>query len=125
MRFRTGVSPLRIAAAPLPASSTRKGILLTRSLRAGLAAPAAAFLLLFCFADRASALLRERITTTTLTLPAALEPGTSAWHLWTMHTLGPRLYHEPLADGRTLLGWTDAAMNGHVSIVRTTVETTF
>jgi FlgD Ig-like domain len=73
----------------------------------------------------AHALLRERITTTSLTLPAALEPSVSSFHLWTQHVLGPRLYHEPLADGRTMVGWTDAAMNGHVSLVGSTVETTF
>ena len=77
------------------------------------------------FATPARALLRERVTTTTLTLPATLEPSVSSFHLWTQHTLGPRLYHEPLADGRTMVGWTDASMNGHVSIVSTTVQTAF
>jgi len=76
-------------------------------------------------APPAHALLKERIATTTLTLPAALEPSVSSFHLWTQYTLGPRLYHEPLADGRTMVGWTDASMNGHVSIVGTTVQTTF
>ncbi len=85
---------------------------------------AGAFLLL-ASAVPARAVLRERITTTAVTLPAALEPSVSSFHLWTQHTLGPRLYHEPLADSRTFVGWTDAAMNGHVSIVRTSVEATF
>jgi hypothetical protein len=71
----------------------------------------------------AHALLKERITTTTYTLPAALEPAVSSFHLWTKLTLGPRLYHEPMADGRTMVGWTDAAMNGHVSILGPTVQT--
>jgi hypothetical protein len=76
-------------------------------------------------ASPAHALLRERIATTSLTLPASLEPSIFSFHLWTQHVLGPRLYHEPLADGRTLVGWTDSAMNGHVSIVGSTVENTF
>jgi hypothetical protein len=96
---------------------------LTTSARArGLCLTAA---LSFFLAHPAHALLRERITTTTLTLPATLEPSVSSFHLWTQHTLGPRLYHEPMPDGRTMVGWTDAAMNGHVSIVSTTVQTTF
>ena len=104
--------------------SPRKGLLLSRSVLTGFVARSVALALLLAVAP-AHAVLRERVTTTTLNLPAALEPATSAWHLWTMYTLGPRLYHEPLADGRTMIGWTDAGMNGHVSIVRTTVETTF
>lgn len=124
MRIKTRDLPRTIAsrrAPPFLRAPPRKGILLSRSIRAGLAA----LLLLCSFAAPAHAVLRERITTTTLTLPAALEPAVSAWHLYTMLTLGPRLYHEPLADGRTMIGWTDSAMNGHVSIVRTSVETTF
>jgi hypothetical protein len=73
----------------------------------------------------AHAVLRERITTTSVTLPAALEPAVSSFHLWTMYTLGPRLYQAPRSDGRTLVGWTDAAMNGHVSILGTGIEKTF
>jgi len=73
----------------------------------------------------ARAVLRERITTTSVTLPAALEPATSSFHLWTMHTLGPRLYPAPRADGRTLVGWTDASMNGHVSVIASSLERTF
>src|SRR5262245_5119990 len=30
-----------------------------------------------------------------------------------------------MADGRTMVGWTDAAMNGHVSIIGTTLQTTY
>src|SRR5437867_5675253 len=94
------------------------------SSRAG-ALSQVAILLLAASATPAQALRKERITTPTLTLPAALEPAASSFHLWTSYTLGPRLYHEPMADGRTMIGWTDSAMNGHVSIVGTTVETTF
>lgn len=96
---------------------------MTRAFHARLLSATA--LLLLGVTPPAQALLRERITTTSVTLPAALEPSVSSFHLWTQHTLGPRLYHEPLADGRTLVGWTDAAMNGHVSIVGTAVQTTF
>lgn len=97
----------------MPASASARWLLLA-SLPIGIA-----------LSTPAHALLRERITTTTLTLPATLEPSASSFHLWNQHTLGPRLYHEPLPDGRTMVGWTDAAMNGHVSIVGTTVQTTF
>ena len=31
----------------------------------------------------------------------------------------PRLYQEPLNDGRTLVGWTDSNGNGHVSVLGT------
>jgi hypothetical protein len=96
----------------------------TRSPRAVFTA-AAILLLLVAATSPANALLRERITTTTVTLPAALEPSVSSFHLWTQYTLGPRLYHEPMADGRTMVGWTDAAMNGHVSIIGTTLQTTY
>jgi hypothetical protein len=90
---------------------------------------ARASVFLTCVAVLASspshALLKERITTTTYTLPVALEPSISSFHLWTQHSLGPRLYHEALPDGRTMLGWTDASMNGHVSILGSTVQATF
>jgi hypothetical protein len=78
---------------------------------------AGCLLLIASFAPVAGAALRERITTTSFTLPAALEPSVSSFHLWTKHTLGPRLYHEALPDGRTMVGWTDASMNGHVSVL--------
>jgi len=86
---------------------------------------ATALLILATAASPAKALLEERIATTTVTLPAALEPAVSSYHLWTQYTLGPRLYHAPMVDGRTMVGWTDAAMNGHVSIIGTTLETTY
>jgi hypothetical protein len=37
--------------------------------------------------------------------------------------LSPRLYHEPLADDRTLAGWTDSSGNGHVSTITGTIIT--
>src|SRR5262245_20939454 len=84
-----------------------KGFPLVSFARAGTIATA--LLLPSSFvATPARALHRERITTTTLTLPAALEPATSSFHWWTQHTLAPRLYHEPLPDGRTIVVWTDA-----------------
>jgi hypothetical protein len=98
---------------------------LTRSSRTLSAVFPTILLLLVTATSPAIALLRERITTTTVTLPAALEPATSSFHLWTEHTLGPRLYQAPMADGRTMVGWTDAAMTGHVSIIGTSLQITF
>ena len=60
--------------------------------------------------------LRCRHPSSLRPLPSTSGPSTRS---------GRRLYHEPLADGRTMVGWTDASMNGHVSIVGTTVQTTF
>ncbi len=65
------------------------------------------------------------ITTVTVTLPQDLEPNRLSPCTWGFSTLGPRLYLEPLFDGRILLGWSDAAGNGHVSRINgTTIEQT-
>lgn len=77
-------------------------------------------------ADPATAAIPDRITTVTLTLPTSLEPGQFSWCTMGTCTLSPRLYHAPLADGRTLVGWTDAALNGHVSVASgSTITATF
>ena len=61
--------------------------------------------------------LKSLVTEVTLTLPQPLAPMHSSWCTWGWCSISPRLYHEPLADGRTLVGWTDASGNGHVSVV--------
>jgi hypothetical protein len=73
-----------------------------------------------------SATIAPRITTTTITLPEALEGATGNFCTWSFCTISPRLYQAPMADGRTLIGWTDATGNGHVSRVNgATIEQTF
>jgi hypothetical protein len=70
--------------------------------------------------------IAPRITTTTITLPEALEGATGNFCTWNFCTIGPRLYQAPMADGRTLIGWTDGTGNGHVSRVNgATIEQTF
>jgi hypothetical protein len=61
--------------------------------------------------------LEEYLTLTTLSLPQPLADTTSSWCTWGGCLLGPRLYHAPLPDGRTLLGWTDSNGTGHVSVI--------
>jgi len=61
--------------------------------------------------------LPDHITQATLTLPQPLAASTGSWCTWGTCTLPPRLYHEPLPDGRTLLGWTDSGGDGHVSLI--------
>src|ERR1700722_5469040 len=62
--------------------------------------------------------IAPRITATTITLPAALEGATFNFCTWGFCTgFSPRLYQAPMVDGRTLVGWTDSAGNGHVSRV--------
>ncbi len=69
--------------------------------------------------------IAQGITTATVTLPQTLEPNRASPCTWGFCTLGPRLYLVPLADGRILLGWSDAAGNGHVSRINgTTIEQT-
>jgi hypothetical protein len=61
--------------------------------------------------------LEEYLTHTTLTLPQPLADTTSSWCTWGGCLLGPRLFHAPLPDERTLVGWTDSNGNGHVSVI--------
>jgi hypothetical protein len=59
--------------------------------------------------------LKNQVTKMSVTLPQPLGSMQSSWCTWTWCSITPRLYHEPLADGRTLVGWTDLSGNGHVS----------
>jgi hypothetical protein len=61
--------------------------------------------------------LKSLISRVTVTLPHPLSGAVSSWCTWGGCTISPRLYHEPLADGRALVGWTDSSGNGHVSII--------
>lgn len=61
--------------------------------------------------------LKPKITHLVATLPQALEPSIGSFCNWGFCSIGPRLYHEPLTNGNTLVGWTDASGNGHVSVL--------
>ena len=61
--------------------------------------------------------LKSLVTKITLTLPQPLAATSGNWCTWGYCSLSPRLYHEPLSDGCTLVGWTDSSGNGHVSII--------
>ena len=61
--------------------------------------------------------LKERVTSVPLNLPRPLSSRLSSWCTWSGCTISPRLYHEPLDDGRTFVGWTDSDGDGHVSLV--------
>ncbi len=61
--------------------------------------------------------LKSLVSRVTVTLPHPLSAANSSWCTWGWCTVSPRLYHEPLADGRTLVGWTDSSGNGHVSVI--------
>ncbi len=64
-----------------------------------------------------AATLESRVTQKTVNLPHPLEGPVNSWCTWGWCTISPRLYQEPLSDGRTLIGWTDASGDGHVSIL--------
>ena len=61
--------------------------------------------------------IKSLVTEITVTLPHPLSAASSNWCTWSWCTVSPRLYHEPLVDGRTLVGWTDSSGDGHVSVV--------
>ncbi|HFD39501.1 MAG TPA: hypothetical protein ENJ31_06595, partial [Anaerolineae bacterium] len=61
--------------------------------------------------------LRDLVTDVVLTLPQPLGDMDSSWCTWGWCSISPRLYHAPLPDDRTLIGWTDAGGDGHVSVV--------
>jgi hypothetical protein len=62
---------------------------------------------------------------TEITLPHPLAAATGSWCTWSGCLIGPPLYHAPLADGRTLVGWTDNSGNGHASFISdSTIQTT-
>lgn len=71
--------------------------------------------------------LKSLVTEVTVTLPHPLAAASGNWCTWGWCTVSPRLYHEPLNDGRTLVGWTDASDNGHVSVIGSggSIEQTF
>ena len=76
--------------------------------------------------DEARPEIKELVTRVTIALPEPLAGQTHSWCTWTGCNIGPRLYHEPLLDGRTMIGWTDASGDGHVSIVSgSAIERTF
>jgi len=60
--------------------------------------------------------LKSLVTRVTVSLPQPLSDAGWNWCTWWC-TLSPRLYHEPLDDGRILLGWTDSSGDGHVSLL--------
>jgi hypothetical protein len=61
--------------------------------------------------------LKGLVTQKTVTLPHPLEGGVDSWCTWGWCTISPRLYHEPLNDSGTLVGWTDASGDGHISVL--------
>jgi hypothetical protein len=71
--------------------------------------------------------LKGQLTKVTLALPRRLAAESRSWCTWGGCSLSPRLYHEPLEDGRTLVGWTDSRGDGHVSLVsdRGRLESTY
>ena len=64
-----------------------------------------------------AASLKSLVTQVTVSLPHPLMAASGNWCTWGYCTLGPRLYHEPLSDSRTLVGWTDSSGDGHVSVI--------
>ena len=61
--------------------------------------------------------LKDQISIHTVTLPQPLAASSSSWCTWGSCSISPRLYHAPLSDGRTLVGWTDSGGDGHVSVL--------
>lgn len=70
---------------------------------------------------------RDMVRETSVTLPQPLAASSANWCTWGYCSLSPRLYHEPLSDGRLLVGWTDSGGSGHISIISTsgTIEQTY
>ncbi len=66
--------------------------------------------------------LKSLVTQFAVTLPQPLAEASGSWCTWGHCSLSPRLYHEPLSAGRTLVGWTDTNGNGHVSILGSSGE---
>lgn len=71
--------------------------------------------------------LKNLVTQATIPLPQPLAGMQSSWCTWEWCSISPRLYHAPLNDGRTWVGWTDNSGNGHVSLIGTsaTLEQTY
>jgi hypothetical protein len=64
--------------------------------------------------------LKSLVARVAVTLPHPLSGPVQSWCTWGWCTISPRLYHEPLSDGRFLLGWTDSTGDGHVSLLSQT-----
>ena len=61
--------------------------------------------------------IKDSVARTTVDLPHPLMASSGNWCTWGWCSIGPRLYHEPTSDGRTLVGWTDSSGDGHVSLI--------
>lgn len=61
--------------------------------------------------------IKSVISVSSVTLPQPLANSSGNWCTWGYCTISPRLYHEPLSDGRVLVGWTDSGGTGHVSLI--------
>lgn len=59
------------------------------------------------------------ITIDTIQMPTTIEGSAGSWCTWSGCSIGPRLYHAPLPNGNTLIGWTDQQGTGHVTLVST------
>ncbi len=70
--------------------------------------------------SRAANTLAGRVTKTSLTLPHPLQGMVATWCTWGWCSVTPRLFHEPMANGGSLVGWTDTSGNGHVSVISPT-----
>ncbi len=66
---------------------------------------------------RSVASLAGQVTKKSLSLPNPLQGAVQSWCTWSWCSITPRLYHEPLAGGGALVGWTDSSGNGHVSVI--------
>ena len=89
----------------------------TRGAVAGSASPRDEGSIYLPLISNQAASLESRVTTFTVTLPQPLSGEQGSWCTWSWCSISPRLYHAPLNDGRTLVGWTDASGNGHVSVI--------
>jgi hypothetical protein len=65
--------------------------------------------------------LAAQISVTTINLPVPLAGTAGSWCTWGGCAIGPRLYHAPLPDGSTLIGWTDGQGHGHITHHATTL----
>lgn len=63
--------------------------------------------------------LAQQVSVTTVNLPSPLEDNAPSWCTWGGCTISPRLYHTPLSNDDTLIGWTDHLGNGYITHVTT------
>ncbi|MEZ4513005.1 MAG: hypothetical protein R3C62_14140 [Chloroflexota bacterium] len=66
------------------------------------------------------ATIKSQITKRAIELPIPLESSAGSWCTWGGCSIGPRLYHAPLPNNNTLIGWTDQNGNGHVTLATAT-----